>query len=190
MFKYCNSNPRELIIGDCVKRAIVIAANMEYATVERELNNYKKITGAESYNSDENPHRYVEEVLGAKKIDFTDKDGVSTVTGEFFCKFNYGHYILDMEEHWSACINGVIYDTWDCSKEIVLAAYEITPRKQDPDNLDLKTFYYKHIDMDFSHFIIVYRDQDGKKVEKKISHNALLGYQHCLKDWGYREVKV
>ena len=44
--------------------------------------------------------------------------------GERFCKkFPNGSYILRMAGHWSACVDGVIYDTWDCSEKCVYNAW-------------------------------------------------------------------
>lgn len=73
MYKYLNVHPKCKIAGDCVKRAITLAANMDYMTVQRELNRYKKVTGAKSFNSNYNPHKYVENVLHGVKLSFPAK---------------------------------------------------------------------------------------------------------------------
>ena len=70
MFRYYNAHPKGLIVGDCVKRAISKAANMDYTEVQRELNRYKKVTGAKAFNSDYNPHKYVENMLHGVKMSF------------------------------------------------------------------------------------------------------------------------
>ena len=88
--------------------------------VQRELNAHKKVTGAKSFNSSRNPDSYVKNVLGATQIKFYKEEGKPLMTGADFCeKFGMGKYILSMPGHWTACIDGIIYDTWDCSKEIV-----------------------------------------------------------------------
>ena len=121
MYKYYNPHPKGLHTDDCVKRAIVVVTGMEYSRVQRELNKYKTVTGAGSFNNIKNL-QYVEDVLKAKKIYFIEK-----MTAEEFCKkHSRGRFILDMDEHWSACVDNCIYDTWNCGKEKVNFAYEIT----------------------------------------------------------------
>ena len=65
MYKYYNPHPKGLSTDDCVKRALVVVTGRDYVTVQRELNEYKKVTGAKSFNSAENL-RYVENILKAK----------------------------------------------------------------------------------------------------------------------------
>ena len=124
MFKYCNAHPRQLNVDDCVKRAIVLTTGMDYMEVQRGLNAHKKITGAKKFNSDDNPRSYVEKVLGAKRIRFIKEEGKAQMTGADFCnKFGIGKYIVSMPEHWTACIDGVICDTWDCSELVVYSCF-------------------------------------------------------------------
>ena len=124
MFKYCNAHPRQLNVDDCVKRAIVLTTGMDYMEVQRGLNAHKKITGAKKFNSDDNPRSYVEKVLGAKRIRFIKEEGKAQMTGADFCnKFGIGKYILSKPEHWTACIDGVICDTWDCSELVVYSCF-------------------------------------------------------------------
>ena len=126
MFVYYNAHPKNLSVGDCVKRAISKASNMDYMEVQRELNRYKKITGASSFNANYNPHKYVENVLHAKKLSFPAAKGSPRMNGTRFCEaFPKGRYILTMANHWSCCVDGVIYDTWDCSEKCVYTAYQI-----------------------------------------------------------------
>ncbi len=128
MYKYLNLHPKRLLVEDCVKRAIALAANMDYRIVQRELNRYKRVTGAESYNSGYNPHRYIENVLKGEKLVFSAKEGERRMTGGEFCRqYPKGRYVLNMPGHFTACIDGVIYDTWDPSEKIVYTAYKITP---------------------------------------------------------------
>lgn len=126
MYVYLNLNPKGKLTGDCVKRAISKAANMDYMEVSRELNRYKKVTGAKSFNSDYNPHKYVENVLKGEKLSFPAVKGQKRMNGERFCEaFPKGSYILNMAGHWSCCVGGIIYDTWDCSEKCVYTAYKI-----------------------------------------------------------------
>ena len=126
MYQYYNAHPKGLLVPDCVKRAISKAANMDYNQVQLELNRYKKVTGAKSFNSDRNPDRYVTEVLKAEKISFPAQKGKPRMNGERFCKaYPKGNYILQMAGHWTCCVDGVIYDTWCCEQKCVYTAWKL-----------------------------------------------------------------
>lgn len=133
MYKFLNVHPEGKRVRDCVKRAITLVAEMDYHQVQLELNRYKKVTGAKNFNSDYNPHKYCENVLKMEKLSFPAERGKTRMNGERFCKaFPKGRYILNMAGHWSACIDGVIYDTWDCSDKCVYTAYKMrTPEEVD-----------------------------------------------------------
>ena len=67
-FIYCNVHPKGLRVGDCVKRAITKTTGKDYMEVQRELNRYKKKTGAAKFNSRDNWASYLEEELKATPI--------------------------------------------------------------------------------------------------------------------------
>ena len=126
MYIYHNAHPKGLRVGDCVKRAITKATGLDYDEVTRELNRFKKITGAKSFNSDRNCYDYVEKVLKRKKLSFPAQVGQPRMNGHTFCEeYQSGAYILNMAHHWSCCVDGVIYDTWDCRDKCVYTAYKI-----------------------------------------------------------------
>lgn len=133
MYMYYNAHPKGLLVQDCVKRAISRAAEMDYHQVQLELNRYKKVTGAKQYNTDYNPHKYVENVLKGVKLSFPAVKGKPRMNGRRFCEcYPTGNYILNMAGHWSCCVDGVIYDTWDCSEKCVYTAYKVkdsTPKR-------------------------------------------------------------
>ncbi len=187
MYKYYNPHPKGLSTDDCVKRAIVVVTGMDYSKVQSDLNEYKTVTGAKSFNSIKNL-RYVEDVLKAKKIIFHSK-----LTAEEFCKNHpLGRYILDMDEHWSACVDGCIYDSWDCSKEKVNFAYEITTRPFTPPDLKKQVFKYcctSEKISDNETRIRIY-DGNGTFVERKIPTECTIGYVLCLQHSNYQYINL
>ena len=187
MYKYYNPHPKGLSTGDCVKRSIVVVTGMDYSCVQRKLNEYKKITGADSFNSIKNLC-YVEDVLKAKKILFN-----SNFTAEEFCiKYPRGRYILDMDSHWSACVDGCIYDTWDCSKEKVNFAYEINSEPYTFPNLKNQVFKYcctSERISDAETLIHIY-DGNGFFVERKIPAELTAGYVLCLQHSNYQYINL
>lgn len=128
MYKFYNAHPKGLRVGDCVKRAISKACDMDYHDVSLALNRYKKVTGATKFNTDRNPEKWLENVAKAKRMSFPAKRGCVRMNGERFCKaYPKGRYVLQMAGHLTACVDGVIYDTWDCSEKCVYKAWEIKP---------------------------------------------------------------
>ena len=187
MYKYYNPHPKGLSTDDCVKRALVVVKGRDYVTVQRELNEYKKVTGAKSFNSVENL-RYVEDILKAKKISLHTQ-----MTAEEFCqKHPMGRYIFDMDEHWSACVDGCIYDTWDCGNKKVNFAYEITTEPYAPPNISKQVFKYcctSERISDIETRIRIY-DGNGTFVERKIPTKLTQGYVLCLQHSNYQYIDL
>ena len=185
MYQYYNAHPKGLLVGDCVKRAITKATGMDYMEVQRELNRYKKVTGAKSFNSDYNPHKYVENVLHARKLSFPAVKGQPRMNAERFSKkYPKGSYILNMAGHWSCCVDGVIYDTWDCGTKCVYTAYQVG--KIEP--IKVRKMEYTHKEITASCFQINVYDNDGKMKKVILSSRKVTeGYIQCLKDFGYKE---
>ena len=187
MYKYYNPHPKGLSTDDCVKRAIVVVTGMDYSKVQRELNEYKTVTGAKSFNSVKNL-RYVEDILKAKKISLD----VEMTVDEFCKKYPKGRYILDMEEHWSACVDGCIYDTWDCGNKKVNFAYEITTEPYAPPDIKKQIFKYcctSERISDIETRIRIY-DGNGAFVERKIPSELTQGYVLCLQHSNYQYIDL
>ena len=121
-FTVYNAHPYNLLLNDCVKRSIVITTGMDYRSVEGGLDEHRKITHARTFYSNYNPHSYVENVLGLRRVLISKR---SITVGEFARSHKSGRYILAVSGHWTACVNGMIYDTWDCRGEQLLFYYEI-----------------------------------------------------------------
>lgn len=183
VYVYYNPHPKGLSTDDCVKRAIVVVTGKDYETVTRELNAYKAVTGAKAFNSIKNL-RYVEDVLKAKKIPLD-----SNLTVEAFCeKHTTGRYVLDIDEHWSACVDGCIYDTWDCGNEKVNFAYEVTTEPFTPPDLKKQIFKYCCTSESISDTETVIRiyDGNGAFTQRKIPTELTQGYVLCLVHSNYR----
>lgn len=187
MYQYYNAHPKQLLVGDCVKRAITLAARMDYLEVQRELNRYKKVTGAKAFNTDYNPHKYVENVLHGVKLSFPAEAGKKRMNGENFCATHpKGRYILNMAGHWSCCIDGVIYDTWDCSEKCVYTAYRMdTNELCNPSKIKPKMCYNYTADASNGTITLFIYDGNSQRVRRTLKANHYEGYTLCLKDRGY-----
>lgn len=126
MYCYLNLHPKGKLVGDCVKRAIAGATGIDYMEVARQLNRAKKITHCDVFNERRNIRYYLLEVLHTTELKFPAVKGTSRMNGKRFSQmFPDGRYILNMAGHLSCCVNGTIYDTWDCSDKCVYSAYRI-----------------------------------------------------------------
>lgn len=124
MYKFLNLHPQGKLVGDCVKRAIAKVEERDYLEVQRELNRLKKETGCKVFNDRKNLDAYVKK-HNYTKLSFPAEKGKPRMNGERFCKaYPKGRYILNMAGHWSCCVDGVIYDTWDCSEKCVYTAWK------------------------------------------------------------------
>lgn len=131
MFREYNPHPKGLLVGDCVKRAIVVVTGMAYEDVKWHLNAYKKMTGAKAFNSNRNPHLFIKNELDAKPIAVPE----GTTVRAFCAAHPRGRYILDMRAHWVGVYNADYYDTWDCGGETVACAYRFTTKNYSPPDL-------------------------------------------------------
>ena len=187
MYRYYNPHPKGLLTDDCVKRAIVVVTGKSYEAVQRELNAYKKISGAETFNSAKNLC-YVEDRLGAEKIIPEE-----SLTAETFCReYPRGRYILAMEEHWSACVDGVIYDVWDCSGNLVNAVYVFRGDNYRAPDLMRQVFRYCCTSEEISETETRIRIYDGNGVfsERIIPSELTKGYILCLRDSNYTYIPL
>ncbi len=123
MFKEFNAHPKGIKTTDCVVRAITTATNSVYLEVRRELNRKKKELRFSSYKDTQFLYEYLK---GYPRLIFKPVKGEPRIKGSDFTELHpKGTYILKMAGHITACIGGVIFDTWDCSYRSVYTAWEI-----------------------------------------------------------------
>ena len=123
MYKFYNAHPKQLRVNDCVVRAYCTVLGMYYNETRKELNRIKKELGFDSYKN----NSFIKKLFSKyEKISFPAIKGTSRMDGEMFC-INYpkGKYVLRMAGHLTCCIDGIIYDTWDCSEKCVYNAWKI-----------------------------------------------------------------
>lgn len=188
MFKYYNPHPKGLLTEDCVIRAMQVCTGMEYSVLSRRLAAFRKVTGAKTKISQQNPHRFAEDVLGAKRLAVP-----ADTTVEAFCQGHpHGRFILDLQSHWCGCVEGDLYDTWNCGGETVNFAYEITAEGFRPPDMEAQVFRYCCTSKAISPAetqINVY-DGNGCFVTRIIPAELTAGYVRCLQDSHYEYIKL
>lgn len=123
-YKCFNKHPTGKKVKDCVVRAIATALDMEYNELRRDLNAKRKEWGMESYKGKEFIYKYLSKYN--RLTIFGSEKGKSRIKGNDFTRlFPDGIYILKMLNHITVCIDGVIYDTWDCRGRSVYTAWEV-----------------------------------------------------------------
>ena len=109
-------------------------------------------------------------------------DGTRDTVEEFAKTHPKGRYVVSVSGHWTSCIDGSIYDTWDCSKEKVLSYYEVT--RFERTLIEKKyCFTVKH-EHDNRVFVTVY-DGNGIFSTKQFTKEAAGSYVESLYERGF-----
>lgn len=138
MFVKTNPHPQGKLVGDCVKRAITIASEINYHDVAIMLNRFKKESGGSKFNSNENWKPFVEQVLLGRKnkgdMQHEFYGGRYTVD-DWAQWWEFDKAILRLSKHLVATKNGNYYDTWDCGYKSVYIAYFIPSYEKIVENI-------------------------------------------------------
>lgn len=138
MFKETNPHPQGKRVGDCVKRAITIASEINYHDIAIMLNRFKNDKGLSKFNNEDNWKPFVEQVLLGRK---NQGDMQHEFYGRRYTVDDWARYwdsdkaILRVSKHLVATMNGNYYDTWDCGSKGVYIAYFIPTYEQIVENI-------------------------------------------------------
>lgn len=114
MYRFYNVNPMGKLEEDCVTRAIKLALNEDYDTVQ-----YKLHLIAELFNCDALCVCCYKHLLD----DVYKLPRITTHIGkpikEFLCMYPKGVYLIRVDGHLTCAIDGTVYDIWDCQNEII-----------------------------------------------------------------------
>ena len=114
---YYNANPRGRNISDCVVRAMSVLTNKSWRRMYDELSELAGDVGL--LFSDVH---FVEQYLDER---YDRECHYSKTVGEFAREYPIGRYAVTMNNHITAIIDGVIYDTFDPSNRIMRCAWRI-----------------------------------------------------------------
>lgn len=120
MFKYYNANPLGRNVNDCSVRAIACATDRSWYDVYDELSSYareKAITFSEV--------EFINNYLSEKYERFCpDRNKIHTVQ-DFLDLQLSGHWLITMSNHITCAIDGILYDTFDCSDKLFWCIYKV-----------------------------------------------------------------
>ena len=108
-YQFYNANPYNEIEGDCVCRAISTGLNVPYGTIERQLELVSELYECDKLSVCCYRH-LIEDVYG-----LTPRKANGLTVGEVAEKYNA---IIRIDGHLTCSIDGIVYDIWDCTKEI------------------------------------------------------------------------
>ena len=116
-YKFYNANALGKFHNDCTVRAISLAEGKTWDETYKELSIIAQRNGIilEDVN-------FIEPLLDSRynRVDFNEK-----YVGEFAREHPKGVYLITMNGHITCCIDGVIYDTFDCRDRIMWSAWEV-----------------------------------------------------------------
>lgn len=119
-YKFLNLNPLNAREEDCVCRAISLALEEDYYTVQRKLELVGELFECEDLCVCCYKH-LLDYVYGLERI-----EEVQGMTVEEFANyFPKGTYIVRVPQHCTCVINGVCYDIWNCLDKVVDKVWEV-----------------------------------------------------------------
>ncbi len=116
-FVYYNNNPYGDKEEDCVTRAITLATGIPYRQVARDLTQSADMCSCDRlylgcYSN------LLDKVYRLPRVNCK-----GMTVEEFADKNPYGIYLVRMNGHITCVISDIIFDIWDCRKEIVTNAW-------------------------------------------------------------------
>ena len=117
MYKYYNANSKGNFVNDSVIRAISVAEGKSWDKTYDELS---EIAQSEGILLDD--VNFVENYLDKR---YNRVPHYSRTVGEFIEEYGCGIYLITMEGHITVCIDGVLYDTFDCRPRHMWCAWEV-----------------------------------------------------------------
>lgn len=126
-FKRVNPHPEGKNVKDCVKRACVLASEINYHDIAIMLNRFRKETGARKFNTDDNWRQFIIKVLhgcdlgNMQYVNHGHRYQVSE-----FASYYKGKAILQVAGHVVAIDGeGHYLDSWDSGWKSIYKAYAI-----------------------------------------------------------------
>jgi hypothetical protein len=160
-----------------------LTTGIPYKEVEKGLNEHRASTGAKLFYTDSNPASYMENVLGFTRVAVPKMpSGARMTVEEFAATHQRGRYVLAVSGHWTSCIDGVIYDTWQCTDESVIAFYKIT--RFEKTKVEKKYCFTVHKER-INRILITVYDGNGMNSTKELCKEAAKEYVESLYEMGF-----
>lgn len=122
MFIYRNLNPLNLTVGDCVVRAISALLNQDWDTTYTDLADEGREM-ADMPSANRVWGAYLKR-NGFKRYVIPNTCPDCYTVRQFAGEHPHGRYLLSVDSHVVAVINGDYYDTWDSGDKVPIYYYK------------------------------------------------------------------
>lgn len=116
-YRFYNANALGKFHNDCSIRAISLAEGKTWDETYRELSRIAQNNGI--ILDDVN---FIDPLLDSRYDRICPRE---KYVGEFAEEHPEGTFLITMKGHITCCIDGVIYDTFDCRNRVVWCAWEV-----------------------------------------------------------------
>ena len=121
-FEFYNPNPKSQRVGDCAVRAISKAVGMDWSDTYIALC-VEGLALRDMPNSNYVWGMYLKKFgFSEHMVDFVCPNCITV--SQFAKEHPKGRYVLALQNHVVAVVNGTYFDTWDSGDEIVLYYYK------------------------------------------------------------------
>lgn len=119
MFHYYNANPLGRNVDDCAVRAISLATEKTWDETYIELAEYSRKQGITLSETS-----FINKYLSERYQRFCPPPQTETVRD--FLNLNLsGRWLVTMSGHITCVIDGILYDTFDCSDRYIWCVYKV-----------------------------------------------------------------
>lgn len=192
-YKQYNANNRGKNVGDCVNRAISLAFNMDYNEIHKRLLNKMHQS---NYNSWKVWPVYESVIFDLCDIAFAKEVTDDVTVDEFIDKFApVGTYIIETNNrpagkhrgnHLTCAIDGVLYDSWDSSKEFVCSYYPVSTQQTERQFTNIE----QHFDELREYAYNLLSDECDRQGQRFRGLNRTLSVEHYQSEDDYLPGKV
>lgn len=116
-YKYFNANNKNNFVNDCTIRAISLAEGKSWQETYEELS---YIAGKNGIILDD--VNFIEPLLDSRYKRVATND---YTVGEFAENHTVGTYLITMKGHITCCVNGTIFDTFDCRPRSIWCVWRV-----------------------------------------------------------------
>ena len=117
MYRFYNANAKGRHVNDCTIRAISAAENITWDEAYYKLSNLARKEGL-MMDSVEFIEKYLDDRY--ERVCYR-----STSLGEFIDECDEGVFLVTMPGHITVVIDGILFDTFDCSDRVIRCAWEV-----------------------------------------------------------------
>lgn len=118
MYRFYNANNRNRFVDDCTIRAISVAEDLSWSEAYTKLSE-----NARRHGMMMNSVEFIEDYLDDR---YERECFKNTSVGDFVEEHPKGIYLITMPNHITVCIDGTIYDTFDCTDRVMWCAWKVS----------------------------------------------------------------